>query len=159
MKIRKIFRYMGVALSVLGAAGILITRRVFDVNVKEYIKTAGEVPMAKDNFNLFFTLSVALCALLLALIFTSLAVNAVGGRTKISFGNILLKIYSPLSMAVIIAMSVFFSYLSADKLFSAGAYIISLGICEAALFALPMAVCSLTDEKLHEKRTDDKKGS
>ncbi len=152
MKKSKVFRTAAYILTVLGAVGIFVTDKLFDVRVKAYISEAGEVPMAKENFNLFFNLSLGTCALLMALQLLTLAFDALSGQKKKGFSNLSAKIYAPLSMAVILALSVFFTYLSADRLFPVGGYIIALGICEAVLFCLPMALRSVLDEKLAEKQ-------
>ncbi|MBR5447103.1 MAG: hypothetical protein IKV40_01630 [Clostridia bacterium] len=152
MKKSKIFRIGAYVLTLLGAMGAFVTDRLFAVRVKEYITSAGEVPMAKENFTLFFRLSMGLCALLMALQLLTLAIDALSGKDKRgAFSRVASKIYAPLSMAVVISLAVFFAYLSADKLFPVHGYIISLGICESVLFLLPMAVRSRIDERLCEK--------
>ena len=156
MKKSKIFCITACALTLLGAVGIVITDRLFAGHVKEYITSSGEVPMAKENFTLFLRLSLGLAALLMALQLLALAADALNGQQKKGFGSILAGIYAPVSMAVLIAVSVFFAYLSADRLFPVHGYIIVLGICEAALFCLPMAARSFVAERLQAKKTDDK---
>lgn len=156
MKRSKIFRLTAYILTVLGAVGIFVTDRLFDVRVKAYITSSGEVPMAKENFSLFFNLSLGLAALLMALQLLTIASDVLHGQRKKSVGSILSKIYAPLSMVVLVALAVFFAYLSADRLFPVAGYIITLGICEATVFCLPMAIRSVTDERMSFKETDKK---
>ncbi len=156
MKNTKLFRTVAYVLTFLGAVGIFITDRIFAHSVKEYITSAGEIPMAKENFTLFFRLSLGLAALLMALQLLNIVVDVLHGQRKKSVGSILSKIYAPLSMVVLIALAVFFAYLSADRLFPVHGYIITLGLCEAAVFCLPMAIRSVTDERMSVKETDKK---
>lgn len=154
MKTSKLFRAISYATAALGAVGIVITDRLFACRVKEYITSSGEVPMAKENFTLFLRLSLGLAALLMALQLLTLTVDVLGGQRKKGFAGILSGIYAPVSMAVLIALAVFFAYLSADSLFPVHGYIIALGICEAAVFCLPVALRSLADEKMALRKRD-----
>ena len=156
MKASKLLRITSYSLTALGGAGIFVTDRLFACHVKEYITASGEVPMAKENFTLFLRLSLGLAALLMALQLLTLTVDVLGGQRKKGFAGILSGIYAPVSMAVLIALAVFFAYLSADRLFPVHGYIVALGICEAATFCLPAAIRSLVYEKLSRKGTDSK---
>lgn len=156
MKKSKIFRTVAYVLTLLGAIGVFVTDRLFAHRVKAYITASGEVPMAKENFTLFFKLSLGLAALLMALQLLTIVVDLLSGQRKAGSRAIIAGIYAPLSMAVLVALAAFFACLSADRLFPVASYIITLGICEAAVFCLPIAVRSLIREKTSVKGTDNK---
>lgn len=144
-------------MSVAGFAGMLVIKCFFDRSMKNFILSKGYVPVAKDDFYLFFNVSAILCAVLLALTLIS-AATYILQKPKATKFTVFTVTFSPvLCIIAILMVSVFYSYLTHGAEFTLWYYVMLCGISEALLFALPLCVTKAHRTELAKSQKSKKK--
>ena len=131
-------RLVFVIISILGAAGILIIKILLEGQTAAHMLSEGVMSVAHDNMNLYFKLSVFMCAVLLLL--TLLSALTAGKGKRNTFSSLTVKLSPILSAVAMILLSAFYAYLTYDSKYSIVPALILLGISEAATFFLPLAI-------------------
>ena len=153
-------RFVGVGISLVGFLGILLVKLFFDSFMKKCVSTDGIMPVENDNFYIYFQLSLTVCGVLLALTLLSAVTYVLqrGPKSKFSYLTVTL---SPLVCQIaMIMLSVFYSYLTYGSDRPIVAYLVLLGICEAALYFMPLTIAAevKNDENEKSEHHKSKKG-
>ena len=123
----------------LGALVILFIKTVFDAAMNKKEAAGVAVDLIKDEFDLFFTISLAVCAVLLILTMLS-ALTYLFQKSVSRFQRLTVSMAPIICSAAVLAISLFYAYLTSGSLVSITGYMILLGLGEAMLFRLPCAV-------------------
>lgn len=149
-KLVRVIAELGVFL--LGALVILTTKAVFDNVMNKKSAAGAALDLAKDDFNLFFMISLMICAVLLLLTLVS-ALTYMFQKNVSRFQRIVVSASPVICSAAVFAISLFYAYLTSGGIFGITAYIVSLGVGEAMLFRLPCAVYVLLRPADNTKKT------
>lgn len=127
-------------LALCGAAAVIASRLVFDSRFSAPLSEG--VSVARDNFMLFFVLSLALCAVLLLLTTLSVVCAALHRESPRAF-HITARLSPLLCSLVMLVLALFYAYLTAGGVRSITPYLLSLGIGEALLLRFPCVIYTL----------------
>lgn len=129
-----------VAISLLGFGGIFVIQTVFDRAMKNNMLAEGVMPIAYDNFHLYFELSLIICAVLLGLTLLSSVTYIIQSGKKSNFTRLTVKASPVICSVAMIMVSAFYAYLTYDSDLPIVNYLLLLGVCEAALFLFPFTL-------------------
>lgn len=132
-KLVRIALELGIA--VIGAAFVVLSRILF-----ASFADGSTAEVARDNFELYFNVSLILSGVLLVLTLFS-ALTFLFQKEVSRFQRITASASPVICSVSLIAVAVFYAYLTAGGAVSITPYVILLGIGEAMIFRFPCAVC------------------
>ncbi len=124
----------------IGCVGILVVAYAFKSNVTSLGFEGDDIPAFLDNFNLFRTVSLYLCGILLALSVISTLTYLFVSECRTTFFQIVAEMSPILCALVVLGVGVFFSYLASGGEHSITPYVICMSVFEALTFALPFSI-------------------
>ncbi len=140
-----------ISLTLLGAFLVALCRILFD---RAFDPSLGEkAAVARDNFYLFYRISTSLAAVLLILTLLSSLCAAIS-RDAIRSFHITASVSPILSSALLLAIALFYAYLTHGGETFIAPYVISLGLGEALVMRLPHALGLLIEcrEKIPNRK-------
>ena len=126
-------------ISVLGAALAVLRRGLFQPFADKGAISGGSEEVERDNFTLYFIVSLILCAVLLLLTVMS-ALTYFFQKEVGKFQRFAVSVSPVICSVAVLAVSGFYAYLTAGGEVNITGYLVLLGIGEAMLFRLPCAV-------------------
>ena len=150
-------RFAGVGISLAGFLGILLVKVFFDGFMKKCVTADGLMPIENDNFYIYFKLSLTVCAVLLALTLLSAVTYVLQRGPKSKFSYLTVTLSPAICQLAMIMLAAFYSYLTYDSQRPIAAYLVLLGICEAALYFMPLTIAA--EVKSAENRKTERKNS
>ncbi len=133
----KILPIAGVITSLAGIIAVFVIRQTFMMSVKDAVLSDGFAPIAKENFELYFKLSLIMCTVLFVLCLLSGVTNFILKDSAGRFSALSVKTAPILSALAMVVLSAFYAYLTYDNEFPIAHYLILLGISEGAVLLLP----------------------
>ena len=120
------------------------------LSVKKAVTSDGVIPIAKDNFDLYFKLSLIMCTVLFVLSLLSFLTHFILKDTAGRFSKLTVTVTPILSVLALIVLSAFYAYLTHDKTFPTSGYLVILGISEGAVLLLPPSLYRLCISAAHK---------
>lgn len=124
-------------IAVLGVGFVIISRTLF-----AFFADGSTAEVARDNFELYFNVSLILSGVLLVLTMFS-ALTFLFQKEVSRFQRITASASPVICSASLIAVAVFYAYLTAGGAVSITPYVILLGVGEAMIFRFPCAVSAM----------------
>lgn len=126
-------------ISALGAVLLILCRVLFRAFTDNGAISVGSAEVARDNFTLYFKISLILCAVLLLLTVMS-ALTYFFQKEVGKFQHFAVSVSPVICSVAVLAVSGFYAYLTAGGEVNITGYLVLLGIGEAMLFRLPCAL-------------------
>lgn len=137
---KKLIRFCAELGAVLaGVVVIFLSRVLFNTFVMGKAESEGVLAVTRDNFELYFKISLILSAVLLALTVMS-ALTYLFQKEISRFQRITVSASPVICSVSVLAVAVFYAYLTSGGAVSIFGYLVALGIGEALLFRLPCAM-------------------
>ena len=136
-------RLIGVGISLVGFLGIFLVKVFFDAYMKKCMAADGFMPLENDNFYLYFKLSLIVGGVLLALTILSSITYALQKGPKSRFSYFTVTVSPAICSVAMVMLASFYAYLTYNSDRPIAAYFVFLGICEAALYFLPLTIAAV----------------
>ncbi len=137
-------------LAFCGAVAVIVSRLLFDSRFSSPLSESASV--ARDNFMLFYKLSLALCAVLLLLTALSVVCSVLHRESPRVF-RITARLSPLLCSLIMLVLALFYAYLTAGGANSITPHLLALGIGEALLLRLPCVIYTLFEYRSGSKVT------
>lgn len=119
--------------------------------MKKCMAADGFMPIENDNFYLYFKLSLIVCGVLLALTLLSSVTYALQKGPKSRFSYFTVTVSPAICSVAMVMLASFYAYLTHSGDRPIALYLVILGICEAALYFLPLTVAAVVKTSDAEK--------
>lgn len=147
--------------SLTGCIGLFLTRFLFEKAIGSSSLESDVLLLTHDNFYLYFGLSSVLAAVLFFLTLIS-ALVYIFGKNCGTFFTLTAKASPIASSFLMLAVALFYVYLTSGGQLSIAAYVACVGLCEALVLLFPLALTGLKKKKTEpsqKNKTSKKKGS
>lgn len=136
-----------------GLVLIILCRVLFNVFVGKKAESEGVIAVSRDNFELYFKISLVLSAVLLVLTVLS-ALTYLFQKEVSRFQRLTVSASPVICSVAVLAIAMFYAYLTSGGAVSITGYLFLLGLGEAMLFRLPCAMyVFLRKSEAHKKKS------
>ena len=149
---RKIRAAIEFGIFFLGALIILSTKAVFDNAMRGKAALGAGLDLVKDDFYLFFVVSLVISGVLLVLTVLS-ALTYLFEKSVNRFQRIVVSVAPVICSVSVAAIALFYSYLTSGGFVSITGYILALGAGEAMIFRFACGIYVLLRQPENVKKT------